>query len=69
MHTTTTASVFLGVTPGRVRAMIAAGRLRATRAGRDWLIELEALEAVRNRKAGRPRVDLTNAKRRQARGS
>jgi excisionase family DNA binding protein len=53
-HTTTTAAVELGVTPGRVRAMIAAGRLKAIRAGRDWLIEPKALVAVRQRKPGRP---------------
>ena len=69
LHTTTTASVVLGVTPGRVRAMIAAGRLQATRAGRDWLIEPEAIEAVRDRKPGRPRVNLINAKRGQVRRS
>jgi excisionase family DNA binding protein len=52
--TTATAAAELGVTPGRVRAMITAGRLQATLAGRDWLIEPKALEAVRNRKTGRP---------------
>jgi excisionase family DNA binding protein len=52
--TTTTAAAKLGVTPGRVRAMIAAGRLQAIRAGRDWLIDAEALESVRQRKTGRP---------------
>jgi excisionase family DNA binding protein len=54
LHTTTSAAVELGVTPGRVRAMIASGRLRATLAGRDWLIAPAALEAVRDRKPGRP---------------
>jgi excisionase family DNA binding protein len=53
-HTTTTAAAELGVTPGRVRAMIAAGRLKAIRAGRDWLIDPKALAAVRERKPGRP---------------
>ena len=52
--TTTTAAVELGVTPGRVCAMIAAGRVDATRLGRDWLIHREAIDAVRDRKPGRP---------------
>jgi excisionase family DNA binding protein len=54
VFTTTTAAAELGVTPGRVRAMIAAGRLKANRAGRDWLIEPKALATVRDRKPGRP---------------
>ena len=57
--TTATAAIELGVTPGRVRAMIAAGRLQATLAGRDWLIAPKALEAVRDRKPGRPPVTAT----------
>ena len=52
--TTVTAAAELGVSAGRVRAMIAAGRLRATFAGRDWLITPAALDAVRDRKPGRP---------------
>jgi hypothetical protein len=36
--------------------MIAAGRLAATQAGRDWLIQPAALAAVRVRKSGRPRL-------------
>ena len=52
--TTGSAARELGVTPGRVRAMIAAGRLQATLAGRDWLIPPKALEAVRDRKARPP---------------
>jgi excisionase family DNA binding protein len=52
--TTTRAAAELGVTPGRIRAMIAAGRLKATRAGRDWLLVPKSLDAVRDRKTGRP---------------
>jgi excisionase family DNA binding protein len=66
LDTTTTAAAKLGVTPGRVRAMIAAGRLQATRAGRDWLIEPEALAAVRDRKPGRPPQTLEQAAKRSA---
>jgi excisionase family DNA binding protein len=62
--TTTTAAVELGVTPGRVRAMIAAGRLQATLAGRDWLIERQSLDAVRDRKPGRPPLMRRKAARR-----
>ncbi len=36
--TTAEAASILGVTPTRIRAMIAAGRLKAKRVGRDWLI-------------------------------
>ncbi len=54
LHTTTSAAAELGVTACRVRALIAAGRIQATRAGRDWLIEPEALAVVRERKPGRP---------------
>jgi excisionase family DNA binding protein len=60
-YTTTTAAAELGVTPGRVRAMITAGRLKAIRAGRDWLIEPKALAAVRERKPGRPATRQTRS--------
>src|SRR5258708_833938 len=61
--TTTTAAAELGVTPGRVRAMITAGRLHATLAGRDWLIARQSLDAVRDRKPGRPPVTPRKAQR------
>ena len=63
--TTATAAVELGVTPGRVRAMIAAGRLHAILAGPVWLITPAALEAVRDRKPGRPPVAPVKRSRRQ----
>lgn len=44
----------LGVTAGRVRAMIAKGRLPATKFGGSWVIELRDLKRVRNRRPGRP---------------
>jgi excisionase family DNA binding protein len=53
LFTTNTAAAELGVTAGRVRAMIAAGRLKATRTGRDWLVTPKALDAVRDRRPGR----------------
>ena len=52
--TTAEAAVVLSVTVRRVRQLIAAGRLRAEKVGRDWSIAPEALEAVKHRRAGRP---------------
>lgn len=50
----------LGITPRRVGALIAAGRLPATKLGRDWLIAEDALALVAERKpgnrSGRPRT-------------
>ena len=54
IYTTTTAAAELGVTRGRINAMIASGRLTAIRLGREWMIEPAALDAVRDRKPGRP---------------
>ena len=45
----------LGVTPNRVRALIEAKRLKAFKYGREWLIDPKDLEAVKDRKVGRPR--------------
>jgi excisionase family DNA binding protein len=60
MLTTAAAAARLGITPGRIRQLIAAGQLAATRHGRDWLIQEEALAAVAQRPGpgypkGRPR--------------
>jgi excisionase family DNA binding protein len=52
---TTLVAERLGVTPGRVRAMIRAGRLSATKLGRDYFVDLKHLEKVKDRKPGRPR--------------
>jgi excisionase family DNA binding protein len=45
----------LGVTPDRVRKMIIAKRLKAIKVGREWLIDPKDLDAVKDRKVGRPR--------------
>jgi excisionase family DNA binding protein len=45
----------LNVTSSRVRAMINSGRLKATKVGNMWLIDPKDLEAVKDRKVGRPR--------------
>jgi excisionase family DNA binding protein len=53
--TTAQAAAKLGVSQARVRAMIAARRLKATLYGKTWLTTEKDLEAVAIRKAGRPR--------------
>jgi len=45
----------LGVTRRRVLALIEAGRLPATKFGRDYMIREKDLKLVENRKVGRPR--------------
>jgi excisionase family DNA binding protein len=51
----------LGVIPQRVRALIHAGRLEASKLGRSWAIELENVRALENRRRpGRP-VSAANA--------
>jgi excisionase family DNA binding protein len=51
----TESAASLAISPRRVRALIAAGRLPATRIGNVWIIERQALDLVRIRKVGRPR--------------
>lgn len=53
----------LGVTANRVRAMIEAKRLKATKLGNVWVIDPKDLEAVKDRKVGRPRKARKSAKR------
>jgi excisionase family DNA binding protein len=52
--TTAQAADELGVSQRRVQAMIEAGQLTASKYGRDWMISMVALNAVRDRKPGRP---------------
>lgn len=53
--TTTETAAELGVSRQRIRQFIDEDRLPgAIKAGRDWLIPKDALEAVRERKPGRP---------------
>jgi len=61
--TTTEAAKRLGVTPDRVRKMIDAKRLKATKLGNVWVIDPKDLEAVKDRKVGRPRKARKSAKR------
>ena len=60
--TTTEAARRLGVTPNRVRALIEAKRLKAFKYGREWLIDPKDLDAVKDRKVGRPRKARKGAK-------
>lgn len=53
--TTASAAIRLDVTRRRVNAMIQSGRLPAKRSGREWEIEIDSLQALGERKAGRPR--------------
>ena len=53
----------LGVTTNRVRAMIEAKRLKAMKVGREWLIDPKDLEAVKDRKVGRPRKSRKGIKK------
>jgi excisionase family DNA binding protein len=61
--TTAEAARRLGVTTNRVRAMIRAKRLKAFKFGREWLIDPKDLDAVKDRKVGRPRKVRKTSKR------
>jgi excisionase family DNA binding protein len=53
--TTSQAAKKLKVTPRRVIALIEAGRLPASKLGRDYVIQAADLARVKDRKPGRPR--------------
>jgi excisionase family DNA binding protein len=53
---TAQAAAKLKISPGRVRALIAAKRLPAVKFGRDYMIEPADLARVRVRKPGRPKT-------------
>lgn len=48
-------AALLGVTPRRVQALIASGKLKAQRIGRDYLIDPGDLELLERRPSGRPK--------------
>jgi excisionase family DNA binding protein len=54
--TTKQAGERLNVTDKRINQLIQAGRLPATKVGRDYLIESADLKLVKDRKPGRPRT-------------
>jgi excisionase family DNA binding protein len=60
---TTEAARRLNVTPTRVRAMINSGRLKATKVGIVWMIDPKDLDALKDRKVGRPRKARKASKR------
>jgi excisionase family DNA binding protein len=53
--TTLQAAEKLKLTRQRVHALIASGKLPATKQGRDWFIQPADLAKVRDRKPGRPK--------------
>ena len=53
----------LNVTQSRVRVLIDNGRLKAIKVGREWLIDPKDLDAVKDRKVGRPRKSRKATKR------
>lgn len=55
--TTAEAARELGVDPSRVRRLVLDGKLTATKRGRDLFIRRQDLDAMRDRKAGRPREE------------
>lgn len=55
MLTAAEAAERLGVNTSRVRQLILAGRLAATKFGRDWMIDEADLAAVAERTAGWPK--------------
>jgi len=59
---TAEAATRLGVTQSRVQKMIAAKRLKAIKVGREWLIDPKDLDAVKDRKVGRPRKSRKSTK-------
>jgi excisionase family DNA binding protein len=55
--TTKQAAERLGITPRRVQALIEAGRLPASKFGRDYMIKEADLKLVQDRKVGRPKKE------------
>ena len=51
------------MTANRVRAMIRAKRLKAMKVGHEWLIDPKDLDAVKERKVGRPRKSRKSTKK------
>ena len=59
---TTEAAKRLGVKPNRVRVLIESGRLKAQKIGREYAINPSDLNAVKDRKVGRPRKSRKGTK-------
>jgi excisionase family DNA binding protein len=55
--TTKQAAERLGITPRRVQALVTAGKLPASKFGRDYMIKESDLKLVEDRKVGRPKKE------------
>lgn len=57
MMTTNEAAAALGLTRRRVIALINSGKLKAEKPGRDWIVDSESVEELRQQKrpGGRPK--------------
>jgi excisionase family DNA binding protein len=55
--TTKEAAEKLGITPRRVVALVTAGRLPASKFGRDYMIKEADLKLVKDRRVGRPKKE------------
>ena len=55
--TTKVAAEKLGITPRRVVALVTAGKLPASKFGRDYMIKEADLKLVEDRKVGRPKKE------------
>jgi len=55
MLSVTQAARILNVNTSRVRALIRSKRIKAEKVGGVWVMQRKALEAVKVRKAGRPK--------------
>jgi excisionase family DNA binding protein len=60
---TTEAAKRLGISQNRVRDLIASGRLKAQKIGREYAINPKDLDAVKNRIPGRPRKSRKSGKK------
>lgn len=60
---TTEAGRRLGISDARVRALIMSKRLKAVKIGGAWLIDPKDLDAVKDRRVGRPRKERKTTKR------
>ena len=58
--TTAEAAERLGITTGRVRQLVLAGKLPAEKFGRDLMIREADLKLVEGRTVGRPRKDAAS---------
>jgi excisionase family DNA binding protein len=58
--TTSQAAKRLEVNTSRIRQLIAAGRIKAIKQGRDWMIEASELDGYERGKSGRPKREIVD---------